>query len=63
MKTTIKNQDDKFAIAKDIIKNPYVKAALIIGGSLAAIYALGLIFKIVNFTVSEYNGLKHNIKG
>jgi len=51
----------KYSFNNDILKNKYVKITIGAVGIIATLAALGSVFQIVNYTVTNYKILKETL--
>jgi hypothetical protein len=49
-------------LKQELIKDKYIKTAIYIGSGVVGLYALGLLFKVINYTAYNYKILNRTLK-
>lgn len=52
----------KQIVKEELLKDKYVKTALYVVGSVLGLFALGFVFKVVNYTAHNFKNLNDTLK-
>ena len=61
-KSSFKVDDINQMMKEELYKSKFVKTALLLGGAVVGLFALGFVFKAVNYTAHNLKNLSATLK-